>query len=56
MRGNVGPGDQLLQNKAHKELLESYETRIRAAVDYVNAVRPGLNVQTGALLDPKVTV
>jgi len=52
----VGPGDQLLQNKAHKELLESYETRTQAAVDYVNAVRPGLNVQTGALLDPKVTV
>ncbi|CAL5222076.1 g4382 [Coccomyxa viridis] len=46
-------GDQLLQKKAHKELLESYETRAHAAEIYVKAVRPGLTVQTGALLDPK---
>ena len=50
------PGDQLLQKKAHKELLESYESRAHAAEDYTKAVRPALTIQTGALLDPKVTV
>ena len=47
-------GQQLLQNKAHKELLESYSTRAQAACNYMKAVRPGLCIQTGALLDPKV--
>ena len=50
----MGTGDQILQKKAHKELLESYEDRAHAAERYVKAVRPALTVQTGALLDPKV--
>lgn len=48
------PGNQLLQKKAHKELLEKYDRRAQAAVDYITAVRPALDVQTGPLLDPKV--
>ena len=47
-------GQQLLQNKAHRELLESYEKRAQAASGYMKAVRPSLCIQTGALLDPKV--
>ena len=47
-------GQQLLQNKAHKELLESYDERAEAASGYMKAVRPSLCIQTGALLDPKV--
>ena len=50
----MNAGQQLLQKKAHKELLESYDKRAQAASGYMNAVRPGLCIQTGALLDPKV--
>lgn len=50
----VHAGDQLLQKKAYKELLEPYDSRAQEAADYIKAVRPGLEVQTGALLDPKV--
>ena len=47
-------GDQLLAKKSHRELLAPYEDRAAAAERYLKAVRPGLTVQTGALLDPKV--
>ncbi len=47
-------GDKLLEKKKHHELLEPYEQRTAAAVSYLKSVRPGLTVQTGALLDPKV--
>ena len=50
----VHAGDRLLQKKAYKELLEPYDSRAQEAADYIKAVRPGLEVQTGALLDPKV--
>ncbi|EIE22114.1 Nucleotidylyl transferase [Coccomyxa subellipsoidea C-169] len=46
-------GDKLLEKKKHHELLEPYEQRTAAAVSYLKSVRPGLTVQTGALLDPK---
>ncbi|KAK9839424.1 hypothetical protein WJX81_001331 [Elliptochloris bilobata] len=46
-------GDQLLAKKRNAELLESYEARCEAAVRFVHAVRPGLAVKTGALLDPR---
>ena len=47
-------GDLLLQNKEHAELLQSYDERRDAAVKFIQAVRPGLRVQTAALRDPKV--
>jgi hypothetical protein len=50
----VHAGDQLLQKKAYRELLEPYDCRSQAAADYVNAVRPGLEVHIGALLDARV--
>ena len=46
--------DQLLVNKKHKELLQSYEERSKAAANFVRSVRPGLEVVVGPLLDPKV--
>jgi hypothetical protein len=46
--------DELLSKKAHKELLQLYEEREAAAVQYLRTVRPGLRVETGALRDPKV--
>ena len=52
--GASSAGDRLLAKKSHRELLESYEDRAAAAEKYLKAVRPGLTVQTGALLDPKV--
>ena len=51
----MAAGDLLLQNKEHAELLQSYDDRTAAAVQFINAVRPGLNVQTAALRDPKVS-
>ena len=42
----------LLNGKAHAGLLQPYTTREQAAVDFVAAVRPGLTVETGALVDP----
>lgn len=47
-------GDQLLQNKQHRELLESYNDRRSAAIAYMKAVRPSLDISGGALTDPKV--
>ncbi|KAJ9512304.1 hypothetical protein QJQ45_012934 [Haematococcus lacustris] len=45
--------EQLLLNKQHRELLQPYAERERAAVEYMRAVRPGLLVQAGPLKDPK---
>ena len=52
---SIAAGDLLLQNKQHAELLQPYDDRAAAAVQFINAVRPGLNVQTAALRDPQVT-
>ena len=41
-------------HKEHKELLEGYQERQDAAVSFVLATRPGLQVLAGPLLDPKV--
>ncbi|GAB4819462.1 hypothetical protein N2152v2_006508 [Parachlorella kessleri] len=43
---------KLLQNKKERELLESYESRAAAAVDYLKAVNPKLEVFSGPLNDP----
>ena len=49
------PGDQLLVNKQHAELLQPYQQRMDASVAYMRAIRPcPLEVTGGALLDPKV--
>jgi len=45
--------ERLLANKNHAELLESYEARRDAAVTFMQAVRPGLQVVAGALVDPQ---
>ena len=57
LRRQCGPrsaGEQLLVNKQHKELLEGYQQRQDAAINFVLASRPGLQVLAGPLLDPKV--
>lgn len=46
-------GDQLLAKKKHRKLLEPYETRAATASEFVETVRPGLQVTCGTLLDPK---
>ena len=46
--------DQLLAKKSHAELLHPYEQRAASAAAYLTSVRPGLTIQTGALVDPKV--
>jgi pantetheine-phosphate adenylyltransferase len=46
--------DLLLASKNHRELLQPYDQRRRAAVKYMQAVRPGLQVEAGPLSDPKV--
>ena len=46
-------GDKLLADKQHAELLEPYEQRKAAAEAYMRAVRPGLHVAGGPLLDPQ---
>ena len=45
-------GDKLLAAKAHAGVLQPYGQREAKAVAFVRAVRPGLGVTTGALLDP----
>ncbi|KAF5829180.1 hypothetical protein DUNSADRAFT_16444 [Dunaliella salina] len=45
--------EQLLANKNHAEMLESYDARRDAAVAFMQAVRPGLKVVAGALVDPQ---
>lgn len=37
-------------------MLGSYEERLKAATDFIQAVRPGLEVESGALLHPQVCV
>ncbi len=46
--------DKLLVNKNHRELLQPYEQRSEQALRFVRAVRPHLEVSSGALTDPKV--
>jgi phosphopantetheine adenylyltransferase len=49
----IGISDaQLLENKAGKEMLQSYETRARQAVEFIRSVRPTLDVTSGPLRDP----
>ena len=49
------PGDQLLVNKQHAELLQPYHQRMDTAVAYMKAIRPcPLEITGGALLDPQV--
>lgn len=42
-------GDDLLVNKKHKELLQSYADRERAVLKFLAAVKPGLDVEIGPL-------
>lgn len=46
---------KLLLNKKNKDLLEPYEARAAAAVNYMRAVNPGVNVIAGPLNDPNVS-
>lgn len=46
--------DALLANKSNKQLLQPFDRRCANAVDFMVAVRPGLQVDVGALCDPKV--
>ncbi len=49
----IGVSDaKLLENKAGKEMLQSYETRAGQAVEYIKSVRPTLQVTAGPLTDP----
>ncbi len=49
----IGISDaQLLENKAGKEMLQSYETRAGQAVEFIRSVRPTLDVTAGPLTDP----
>jgi len=45
--------DQLLVHKKYSELLQPYEQREAAALGFMQAVRPALIVESGALIDPK---
>lgn len=44
--------DELLSKKAHREWLQPYEARRDAALEFMRAVRPGVEAQAGALSDP----
>jgi pantetheine-phosphate adenylyltransferase len=46
--------DKLLINKRNKELLEPYDVREAAAVEYMQRINPKVMVAAGALVDPKV--
>jgi hypothetical protein len=48
------PGEKLLVNKKHRELLQSYDDREAAVVAFLKAVRPSIKVMPGKLDDPKV--
>lgn len=48
--------DKLLLNKNHRELLQPYEQRRDTAVRFMQAVRPGLQVEAGPLTDPTVSL
>mmetsp|Transcript_26526 Transcript_26526/g.68156 ORF Transcript_26526/g.68156 Transcript_26526/m.68156 type:complete len:396 (-) Transcript_26526:310-1497(-) len=44
--------DALLAKKKNAELLEGYDVRVGAAVDFLQRVRPGIQVSPGPLTDP----
>jgi phosphopantetheine adenylyltransferase len=44
--------DKLLQNKSHKEKLQSYAFRSKSAVSYMENVNPKIHVTPGPLTDP----
>lgn len=46
---------KLLEKKKDRELLEGYDVREQAAVDYMQAVNPGVRVISGPLNDPNVS-
>ena len=46
--------DKLLANKKNKHLLETYDVREAAAVDYMRRVNPFVAVTAGPLTDPKI--
>lgn len=46
--------DKLLISKKNKELLESYDFREAAAVEYMRRVNPNVVVTSGPLIDPKI--
>jgi pantetheine-phosphate adenylyltransferase len=46
--------DKLLINKRNKDLLEAYDVREAAAVDYMQRINPIVTVTAGALVDPKI--
>jgi phosphopantetheine adenylyltransferase len=48
--------DELLAKKQHKHLLQDYEARLKAAVDFVIAVRPSITVSHAPLKDPQVSL
>lgn len=46
--------DKLLVSKKNKELLEPYDFREAAAVEYMRRVNPNVTVTSGPLIDPKI--
>ena len=46
--------DKLLTTKKNKELLQAYDVREAAAVRYMQAVNPLIEVTSGPLTDPKI--
>lgn len=44
----------MLANKKNAELLETYDTRAAAAVDYMQSINPSLTVTDGPLTDPLI--
>ena len=42
-------GDDLLVNKKHRELLQSYADRERAVSEFLTAIKPGLDVEIGPI-------
>jgi hypothetical protein len=48
--------DELLTNKKHAEMLQSYEVREDAALAFLQAVNPAVSFASGALRDPKVFI
>lgn len=51
---NKTTADSLLAKKANKHLLQDFDLRRAAAVDFMGLVRPGLAIAGGALCDPQV--
>jgi len=46
-------GDELLAKKANAQLLWPFEKRAAVAADFIRLVKPALNVEVSALLDPQ---